>query len=61
MLELLIVKNLGDMKIFTRIKQLFKSVEEDFVVVDLTTKIIQSMNSKEWSRLKNKKNFMVIK
>jgi hypothetical protein len=52
---------LGDMKILKKLRHLFYTEEEDFVVVDLTTKMIQSMNSKDWSRLKNKKNFMVIK
>ncbi|PKQ62481.1 hypothetical protein BZG02_12190 [Labilibaculum filiforme] len=50
------------MNIFSKIKELFSfSRDEDFIVVDLTTKIIQSMNSKDWSRLQNKKNYMVIK
>jgi hypothetical protein len=45
-----------------KIKELFTfSRDEDFVVVDLTTKIIHSMNSKDWSRLRDKKKFMVIK
>jgi len=49
------------MGILIKIKKLFRRVEEDFVVIDLTTKMIQSMNSKDWSRIKNKKNYMVIK
>lgn len=49
------------MKLLKKLKDLFYTVEDDFVVVDLTTKMIQSMNSREWNRLKNKKNFMVIK
>ncbi len=49
------------MKIFRMIRELFSSIDEDFVVVDLTTKMIQSMNSKDWNRLRNKKNFMIIK
>lgn len=50
------------MKILRIVKELFSfSRDEDFVVVDLTTKMIQSMNSKDWSRLSDKKNFMVIK
>lgn len=50
------------MKILRMIKEMFSfSRDEDFVVVDLTTKIIQSMNSKDWGRLGNKKNYMVIK
>ncbi|WP_209319797.1 hypothetical protein [Ancylomarina longa] len=49
------------MSILKKIKELFRIVDEDFVVIDLTTKVIQSMNSKEWTRMKNKKNFMVIK
>ncbi len=49
------------MKIFRMIKEMFSSIDEDFVVVDLTTKMIQSMNSRDWSRLRDKKNFMVIK
>ncbi len=49
------------MKIFRMIKELFSSIDEDFVVVDLTTKMIQSMNSRDWSRLRDKKNFMIIK
>jgi hypothetical protein len=50
------------MKILRMIKELFSfSTDEDFVVVDLTTKIIQSMNSKDWSRLSDKKNYKVIK
>jgi zona occludens toxin (predicted ATPase) len=50
------------MKILRMMKELFSfSRDEDFVVVDLTTKMIQSMNSKDWSRLSDKKNFMVIK
>lgn len=50
------------MKILRMIKELFSfSRDEDFVVVDLTTKMILSMNSKDWSKLSNKKNFMVIK
>ncbi|MCY1636070.1 hypothetical protein [Marinifilum sp. D737] len=49
------------MKLLKKLKDLFYTAEDDFVVVDLTTKMIQSMNSREWNRLKNKKNFMVIK
>jgi hypothetical protein len=49
------------MKLLKKLKRLFYTEDEDFVVVDLTTKMIQSMNSRDWSRLKNKKNFMVIK
>lgn len=50
------------MKILKIIKDWFSfSDSEDFVVVDLTTKMIQSMNSKDWNRLRNKKNYMVIK
>jgi hypothetical protein len=50
------------MKILRMIKEMFSfSTDEDFVVVDLTTKIIQSMNSKDWSRLSDKKNYKVIK
>ena len=49
------------MKILKKLKQLFYAEGEDFVVVDLTTKMIQSMNARDWSRLKDKKNFMVIK
>lgn len=43
------------------IKEMFSSIDEDFVVVDLTTKMIQSMNSKDWNRLRDKKNYMVIR
>ncbi|MDQ1770053.1 hypothetical protein GQR60_14115 [Labilibaculum sp. A4] len=50
------------MKILRMIKELFSfSRDEDFVVVDLTTKMIQSMNTKDWGKLQNKKNYMVIK
>ena len=49
------------MKLFKKIKELFYTVDEDFVVVDLTTKMIQSMNARDWNRLKDKKNYMVIK
>ncbi|MCT4602753.1 MAG: hypothetical protein N4A59_07640 [Marinifilum sp.] len=49
------------MKLLRKIKDLFYTVDDDFVVVDLTTKMIQSMNSRDWNRLKNKKNYMVIK
>jgi excinuclease UvrABC nuclease subunit len=49
------------MKLLKKIKDLFYTVEDDFVVVDLTTKMIQSMNPKDWNRLKDKKNYMVIK
>jgi hypothetical protein len=49
------------MKIFKKLKQLFFSPDEDLVVVNLTTKMIQSMSMRDWGRLKNKKNFMVIK
>lgn len=49
------------MKLLKKIKELFYAVDEDFVVVDLTTKMIQSMNAKDWNRLKDKKNYMVIK
>ena len=49
------------MKLFRRIKELFFTEDDDFVVVDLTTKMIQSMNMRDWNRIKNKKNFMVIK
>ncbi|MDE5418528.1 hypothetical protein L3049_10960 [Labilibaculum sp. DW002] len=49
------------MKIFRMIKEMFSSIDEDFVVVDLTTKMIQSMNSKDWNRLRDKKNYMVIR
>ncbi|WP_193323677.1 hypothetical protein [Marinifilum sp. N1E240] len=49
------------MKLFKRIKELFFTEDDDFVVVDLTTKMIQSMNMRDWNRIKNKKNFMVIK
>ncbi|WP_421917830.1 hypothetical protein [Marinifilum sp.] len=49
------------MKLFKKLKELFYAVDEDFVVVDLTTKMIQSMNSRDWNRLKDKKKYMVIK
>nr|WP_320118014.1 hypothetical protein [uncultured Marinifilum sp.] len=49
------------MKLFRKIKELFFTAEDDFVVVDLNTKMIQSMNARDWNRIKNKKNFMVIK
>ncbi|WP_321280070.1 hypothetical protein [Marinifilum fragile] len=49
------------MKLLKKLKDLFYTVDDDFVVVDLTTKMIQSMNARDWNRLKNKKNFMVIK
>ena len=49
------------MKLLKRIKDLFFTEDDDFVVVDLTTKMIQSMNMRDWNRIKNKKNFMVIK
>ncbi|MBI9056927.1 MAG: hypothetical protein JEZ01_04060 [Labilibaculum sp.] len=49
------------MRIFRMIKEMFSSIDEDFVVVDLTTKMIQSMNSKDWNRLRDKKNYMVIR
>jgi hypothetical protein len=49
------------MKLLKKIKDLFLTTDEEFVVINLTTKIIQSMNSKDWNRLKNKKNYMVIK
>jgi phage anti-repressor protein len=49
------------MKLLKRIKELFFTEDDDFVVVDLTTKMIQSMNMRDWNRIKNKKNFMVIK
>ena len=49
------------MKLLKKIKELFYAVDEDFVVVDLTTKMIQSMNAKDWNRLKDKKNYLVIK
>lgn len=49
------------MKLFRKIKELLFTADEDFVVVDLNTKMIQSMNARDWNRIKNKKNFMVIK
>ena len=49
------------MKLLKKLKELFYTVDEDFVVVDLTTKMIQSMNARDWNRLKDKKNYMVIK
>ncbi|WP_372752926.1 hypothetical protein [Labilibaculum sp.] len=50
------------MKMIRKMKELFTfSQNEDFVVVDLTTKIIHSMNSRDWSRLRDKKKFMIIK
>lgn len=50
------------MKIIRFFKGFFSfNGEEDFVVVDLTTKMIQSMNSRDWGKLRNKKNYMVIK
>lgn len=49
-----------------RIVMIFKSWlsysdSDDLVVVDLTTKLIQSMSPREWSRLKDKQNFMIVK
>jgi len=49
------------MRLLKKIKELFFTEDDDFVVVDLTTKMIQSMNMRDWNRIKNKKNFMVIK
>lgn len=50
------------MFIFRAFKKLFNhSEDDDLVVVDVKTKLIQSMSSREWCRLKNKQNYIIIK
>ena len=50
------------MILFRTLKKIFFFAEiEDLVVVDMKTKMIQSMSSKEWGKLKNKQNFMIVK